>query len=67
MTHSAGCYPHVMDDQDRLPIHYAAVKGNALCVELITRLESGDGLKVSTYLYHVTSCDSIRGYTWPGN
>lgn len=50
MIHSAGCYPHVMDDKDHLAIHYAATKGNALCVELITRLESGDGLKVNIFV-----------------
>lgn len=49
MIHSAGCCPYVMDEHNCLPIHYAAAKGNALCVELITRLTSGDGLKV---IYH---------------
>ena len=44
-----------MDEKYRLPIHYAAAKGNALCVELITRLKSNDGLKVISY--SMRSCD----------
>ena len=53
MIHSGGCLPYIMDERYRLPIHYAAANGNALCVELITRLKSGDGLKVIIILYDI--------------
>ncbi|XP_065919953.1 CARD- and ANK-domain containing inflammasome adapter protein-like [Dysidea avara] len=41
----AGCYPHIRNSDDRLAIHYAASNKSSLCVELITRLPSGNGLK----------------------